>query len=187
MKESLIKRTKRVKNFTHLGNEIFASNLSAESLGVLCYVLHLPDDWIVRKKQLMSHFGMGRDKVNNIFKELKEAGYIAEVIKIRGNGGKFDGVNYIVYDSPFDRNTEKPYSGKPVTGEPCTGNQYTGEPHNGETTPTKNYINKELIIPITNLPKTNINVGTPEFDKLSAYEKDAIDALWFMHHAYKDY
>jgi hypothetical protein len=187
MKESLIKRTKRVKNFTHLGNEIFASNLSPESLGILCYILHLPDDWIVRKKQLMSHFSIGRDKVNNVFKELKEAGYIAEVIKIRGNGGKFDGVNYVVYDSPFDRNTEKPYSGKPVTGEPLTGNQYTGEPHNGKTTTTKNYPNKELIVPITNLPKTNIKVGTPEFDRLSAEEKEAIDGLWFMDPAYNNY
>lgn len=175
MKESYIKRTRRTRNFTHLGNEIFSSNLSPEALGILCYILHLPDDWILRKKQLMSHFKIGRDKLDRVFKELRTTGYIAEVIKVRGAGGKFDGVNYIVYDSPIDNTT-----GKPLTGNQYTGKPLTDKPYNGKTTPTKDYHNKELTLPITNSPRTNVTKGSAEWKMLSDAEKSEIDPLWFF-------
>lgn len=123
----------------------------------------------------MSHFKIGRDKLDRIFKELRTSGYLAEVLKVRGAGGKFDGVNYIVYDSPIDHTTEKPLTDNQYTGKPLTG-----KPYNGKPTRTKDYLNKELIVPITNLPKTNITKGSAEWKTLSDEEKSEIDGLWFL-------
>jgi hypothetical protein len=180
MKQSYIKRTRREKNFTHLGNEVFKSNLSPESLGVLCYILHLPDDWILRKKQLMSHFKIGRDKIDRIFKELGAAGYLAELIKLRGENGKFEGVNYIIYDKPMVKDGQ-PEVGSPQAVLPEAGLPYAVKPYSGKTAPTKNYLDKELIVPITNsLPSTKITKDSPEFEKLSDQEKMDIHPFWFL-------
>jgi hypothetical protein len=153
MSESYIKRTKRNKNFTTLGNSIFSAGLSAESLGVLCFILHLPDDWMLRKGHLQKHFKIGRDKMTRIFKELKAKGYLADLMYVKGEGGKFDGAHYIVYDEPpsDDIKTEKIITDKLETGSLKTRtpeNQYTGN-----HTDTKDYINKELIIQNTNQQK----------------------------------
>jgi len=165
MAESYIKKTKRTENFTVLGNQIFNSNLSLESLGILCYILHLPDDWVLRKSHLMKLFNIGRDKTDRLFKELKSKGYIADVIRIKGNNGRFDGVHYLVYDTPFTENH--------TTENHTTGNQCGGKP-----TTTKNEVYKELTILNTNLQKEiskkevcyDVNGNEVDFDFL--FKKD---------------
>ncbi len=152
MSESYIKRIKRANNFTIIGNNIFSSGLSIESVGVICYILHLPDDWIIRRVQLMKHFNIGRDKMNRIFGELKSVGYLAELSKIRGKNGKFDGINYIVYDEPniINHHTEKPRTAEPLHGKPTT---------------TKNYLNKELSKQRTILQRTNNNAEPKNYQQ----------------------
>lgn len=180
MSDSLIKRTKRERNFSILGNEIFNCGLKADTLGVLAYILHLPDNWIIRKTQLCAHFKIGREKIDRIFKDLKEAGFIADIMLVRGPSGRFDGVNYLVYDVPIDRTT-----GKPATVNRATGKPLTEKPYHGKSARTNNYIlDKELNIPSTNITSTNNSTSTKvDEDKTSAeyYEKHKYsDDLWYL-------
>ncbi len=167
MPDSYIKRTKRNKNFTTLGNNLFSSGLSAESLGILCFILHLPDDWVLRKGHLQKQFKIGRDKMTRIFKELKEKGYLADLLYIKGEDGKFDGAHYIIYDEPIKEDNKVLDKANNVieadslktrtpenqsTRNQYTGNQSTQDQCTGKPTHTKDYNNKELIIPNTNQP-----------------------------------
>ena len=176
MSESLIKRTKRDKNFFVIGNEVFNCGLSADTLGVLVYILHLPDDWILRKSQLCSHFKIGRDKMDRIFKELKAAGFIGDIVMVRGTSGKFDGVNYLVYDQPIYRTTEKPLTDNRTTGKPLTDN-----PYHGKSARTKNYnTNKELIALRTNIQSTNVLQSTNENQQFFQRKEPLIEDLSFL-------
>lgn len=145
MSESLIKRTKRKANFTILGNHIFKSSMSAEAIGVLTFILHLPDDWVLRKNHLQKRFNMGRDKMSRIFKELRDNGYLADLVRVNGKGGKFEGSHYIVYDEPETSVLE--------TGS--LKNRQSVNQCPGKPTSTKNYIDKELIELNTNTQRTN--------------------------------
>lgn len=140
MSNNLIKRTKRKDNFTILMNEVFQSKLQADSLGVLCYILSLPDDWVLHKTHLMKHFGIGREKMDRVFKELEASGFMLAMDMIRTKEGKFIGRSYIVYDSPIQA---EPLQVKPLSGKPLTARH----------TSNKNVSDKELILERTNTTK----------------------------------
>lgn len=140
MSNNLIKRTKRTHNFTMLMNEVFQSKLQADSLGVLCYLLSLPDDWVLHKTHLMKHFGIGREKMDRIFKELEASGFMLAMNMIRTQEGKFIGRSYIVYDLPTHS--------EPLTAKPSTAKPLTARP-----TSNKNLSDKELILQRTNTTK----------------------------------
>ena len=112
---SLIKRVKRNTNFTNLSNEVFKAGLSPDALGVLCYILHLPDDWVIHKTQLQKVFNIGREKIDRIFKEIEKSGFLIPADMIR-SGGKFIGRNYFFYDEP------QPSGAKPLSENPSTAN-----------------------------------------------------------------
>ena len=102
-KTNLVKRTKRTKNFTVVGNEIFdCPELSLEAMAILIYVLSLPDDWMLHKTVLQKKFKVGRRIIDRAFREIETAGYMhsLEMIKI---GNKFVGRNYMFYDNPTKR------------------------------------------------------------------------------------
>lgn len=50
--------------------------LSAESLGVICYLRANPSDWT--PSQLQSRFNCGRDRIHRILKELVAYGYLVK-------------------------------------------------------------------------------------------------------------
>jgi hypothetical protein len=85
--------------------------MSVECIGLLCFILHLPDDWVIHKSHLMKVIKVGREKLDKMFKELKSYGYLADIDKVRSNG-RFTGKSYIVYDSPL---TDKPLTGLPFS------------------------------------------------------------------------
>jgi hypothetical protein len=95
-----IVKSKHASNYTVLPNEIFTSGLSIEAIGMLSYFLSLPHDWVIYKTQLHTQLNMGRDKVDRIFKELHEKGYLMSV-KEFNNKGQFT-YNHIIYDKPFN-------------------------------------------------------------------------------------
>jgi hypothetical protein len=173
MADSFIKKTKRTNNFTVLGNQIFSSGLSLEALGILCFILHLPDDWVLRKSHLMKLFKIGRDKTDRLFKELKAKGYIADVIRLKGEDGRFDGVHYLVYDNPLPDNH--------TTENHPTEIQYPGNP-----TTTKNEVDKELNTQRTNLTKgKSSNSANPIADNEEWVKRrtfDNLDELFKFNH-----
>jgi predicted transcriptional regulator len=101
MTKSKINRVRnKTKNFTVVLNEAFTrSDLSARAKGILAYILTLPDDWNLYKNELYEHFTEGRYALDSAFLELEELGYIHKE-KSRNKGGKFDGWEYTVYESP---------------------------------------------------------------------------------------
>ncbi len=71
-------------------------NLTFEARGVLTFILSLPTNWKIRKDWIRTQCPkLGRDKLDRIWKELREAGYI-EKNQIHSDDGAFSGVGWIV-------------------------------------------------------------------------------------------
>lgn len=98
----MIVRSKRRETYTKIDNEIFKNVNDLVAVGLLAYLLSLPDDWIVYKKTIYPKFSQGRGAVDKGFKILKELGYLVGKNK-RADSGKMNGYEWIVYETPFDR------------------------------------------------------------------------------------
>jgi hypothetical protein len=119
-----IVKSKHASNYTVIPNEIFKQEMSPEAIGLLVYLLSLPHDWVIYKTTLHNTFGVGRDKMNSMFKELEKRGYILSV-RSQNKEGVFV-YEHVVYDKPF--NGEQPYTEKPLTVEPCMDEPLTVNP-----------------------------------------------------------
>lgn len=94
--------------------------LTFEARGVMAYLLSKPDDWIIQIEDLMAEGGIGRDKVKNILKELRDAKYLLTEMRHDENGrfvGKTERLHEVAHrDTEIqyygDRDTEKPSNGK---------------------------------------------------------------------------
>lgn len=113
-----ILRKKKKANYTIIDNGVFKdTKLSLKAKGLLCQMLSLPDGWSFSIEGLTRFASDGRDSVAKALNELKEAGYFYR--EQRRNDGKFQGIEYIVSETPF---TEKPITEKPITEKPMTEN-----------------------------------------------------------------
>ncbi len=149
---NLIKRTKRVQNFTVVSNSILQSKkMSFEAKGILCYILSLPDDWILHTTKLMSDFNIGRHMLNRCFSEIEEAGYMAKLGMVKGKGGRFEGYNYMFYDTSIK---ESPYVDFPHAVPPHTDSKHLQRTNN----------NKELINTKTPISPKGDNSPFEEID-----------------------
>src|SRR5215203_5277197 len=93
-------RRRVTHNFTVLTNQVFDDpRLSAEALGVLCYLLSRPDNWHVSTRQLRNRFSVGRDKMLRIMSELIRDGWMQREL-LRNEHGVWAGSEYIVRDFP---------------------------------------------------------------------------------------
>jgi hypothetical protein len=129
MNTGQIYKSKQSGNFTVIPNSILEDQrLSLKAIGLLCYILKLPPDWVINKSSLHKNLKDGRDLVVNAFTELEKAGYIIRQ-RICGKSGAFIGYNYEVFDvpasglpKPENPETVKPKPEKPITGNPKSGN-----------------------------------------------------------------
>lgn len=80
------------------------SDMSMEATGLLVYLLSLPDDWKIHKRELHKHFTNGRDACGNALEELIQHEFVIKR-EIRDRG-KFKGVNYEVFPVPYQRAIE---------------------------------------------------------------------------------
>lgn len=148
MASNLIKRTKRNDNFTIVNNDILRNpNMSFEAKGMLCYILSLPDDWILHTSKLMSDFKIGRHYLKRCFDEIEKCGYMKKKGVSKGKGGRFEGFEYEFYDTLITT---------PRVDSPHADFPHTEEQHLQRT----NIDNKELIN--TNNPLTPFEGGTDE-------------------------
>ncbi len=92
----MIRRGKSVRNYTHISNDVFNSNLSAECVGVLCYLVSKPPEWEVKIENLSDVFNCGVKKMYSIMRELRVAGFA--VMHKKANGS----VDYEVSDEKPD-------------------------------------------------------------------------------------
>lgn len=66
--------------------------LSPEALGVLAFLLSMPEDWIVRAAQIRRKFNIGKVVQQRIFRGLERAGYLVkedEKDKARTSDGRW--------------------------------------------------------------------------------------------------
>jgi hypothetical protein len=122
----MIIRRQKNKNFSVICNDIFQnSNISARAKGIYAYLMTLPDDWKLYKKELYKHFTEGRDALDRAFKELELNGYIQKEQE-KDESGKFCGWNYTVYETQtaakFVFETQK--AGNQVTENPKSANPH---------------------------------------------------------------
>lgn len=76
------------------------AGLSLQALGLLTYLLSLPANWIVRPEHLKEKWGIGRDKVHKLLKELVDKGYATPPQQYRTEDGKWDYTPYVIRPYP---------------------------------------------------------------------------------------
>ena len=122
MDDTIVRVLDKTKNFSIVSNEVPRRNdLSARAKGLYFYLMTLPDDWIIHKGELYSHFTEGRDALDNAFKELVTLGYITS--KVVKEKGRFVSFTYTIYET-----SQKPVTGNPVPEKPKAENPYTENP-----------------------------------------------------------
>lgn len=132
MAESMIV-LERTGGYTVLPNGILRdAGLSLRTKGLFAVILSLPEGWDYSVAGLAAVAGCGKDAVRGALKEMEEAGYLTRR-RSHGEGGKFDGMVYIIRDvaarpEPPTMEGEKPLSGNPTTVKPMTGKPSTENP-----------------------------------------------------------
>jgi len=120
-------KSRQAGDYTVIPNEILRSKLSLEARGLLATLLSNSPDWVIYKTTLHKTFNIGREKLDRMFKELQDSGYIISVKRVNSENGRFE-YDHVVYDLPYNGEplTEIPYTGLPSTVEqPLINNKQT--------------------------------------------------------------
>lgn len=161
---SVLRRV-HTNNFTIIGNACLCDeSLSAEALGVICYLIGRPNNWTLRQGQLSERFRCGADRIQRILKELIEAGYIRKARARDPKTQVWQAVEYIVLDTkdePLPENTEVALC---VTDEPPVENPSLDFPGLLRTEDTKTDSKKE--------PRK------PKRAKAGEYTEEFLQSIW---------
>jgi hypothetical protein len=119
MNTGQIVKGKRKHDFAIIPNEIAQSkNLTMEEKGMLCFLLSLPENWVLYKKNLYDQMPDGKNAVDRVFKSLQQKGYVLSCRQIDPATNRMVGWNHIVYDSPqLSQDMDFPISGFPDVGD----------------------------------------------------------------------
>lgn len=162
---SVLRRV-HTNNFTIIGNACLCDELlSAEALGVICYLIGRPHDWTLRQGQLSERFDCGADRIQRILKELIAAGYIRKIRHRDPATQKWQAIEFIVLDTkdePLPENTIVAPSA--TTDEPPTENPSLAFPVLLRTEDTKTDSKKE--------PRKSKRV------KAGDYTEDFLQTVW---------
>lgn len=147
MNTGQIIKSKTTERFTVVPNEIIKSvKLSMDEKGLLSYLLSLPSDWVLYKKNLYDSLPDSKGAIDRVFKSLQDKGFICSV-KVVNEKGQFEGWNHVVYDESC---LEKPKSVKVDVGLYEKPKQ--GFAELGESAPI---LNTDLILNTNSSTKTN--------------------------------
>lgn len=93
-------RAEKTGNYTMMSNTCLRDvNLSARAKGVYAYIMSLPDNWNLHRKELYTHFSEGRDALDRAFKELQDAGYVSKD-RLRDDKQRIVGWLYTIHETP---------------------------------------------------------------------------------------
>lgn len=110
-----IVRVEKSKDYTTLSNYHFRDKiLSLKAIGLLSFMLSLPDNWDFSIEGLEKVLKDGRTSIANALKELEDNGFLVRN-QLRNDNGSFGGIEYIVY--------EQPKGNKPIVEKPIAVNQ----------------------------------------------------------------
>ena len=119
--QTIFRNANRGENYTPILNDMLQDErLSYDHIGLLCFILSQPFDWLIIAKNLIRK-GCKRDKLYKILAELTALGYIG-FVDVRDDQNQFTGRKYWASDRPFP---EKPDTGKPFPEKPETGIEKT--------------------------------------------------------------
>lgn len=130
MDDTVIIRRRVRSNFTTLPNELIRDpQISWKALGILVFVLSLPDNFRLRLSHLSKQKTSGRDATRTGIKELQVAGYLC-IQRERGERGKFSHTTWLVSDQPdFSYPTsDSPRSDFPTAVNPTSDKPYSENP-----------------------------------------------------------
>jgi hypothetical protein len=119
MNTGQIVKGKRKHDFAIIPNEISQSKqLTMEEKGMMCFLLSLPDNWVLYKKNMYDQLPDGKHAIDRVFKSLQDKGYVLSCRHMDAVTGRMLGWNHIVYDAPqLDQEADLPTSGFPVVGD----------------------------------------------------------------------
>ena len=101
-------KIEKVTNYTMLSNYHLLDGLSLKAMGLLSYILNLPDDWKTFSVDFFqSKFDGGRTVVTSALKELQEHKYI-QIKQSRDERGLLGKSVYTIYEYPYDLFGEEP-------------------------------------------------------------------------------
>ncbi len=107
MSSGNIKNLSSYYQYSAVPTKVLSSpKLSANSKSVLAFLLSLPKNHSISKKDLPKYFKEGYFALNTAFEELVKHRYI-HTIALRNKNGHFKGYEYLVYDVPTRRNGSK--------------------------------------------------------------------------------
>lgn len=96
-------------NFTIVSRKLLQCKyLSFELKGFLVYLLSLPKDWAVSSKNIQNEFGIGRDQVRRLLRQLRELGH-AHFIEDATDTSNLKRMCWVITEVPCDleKNEEK--------------------------------------------------------------------------------
>lgn len=73
----MIIRTRLVSNFTQIPNAVFDCGLEADEVGILAWLLSLPNNWEVKRAHVAKRWNMGRERIARVFSNLIKAGWVS--------------------------------------------------------------------------------------------------------------
>ena len=112
-------REKKERDYTVINNTVLKDErLSWKAKGVFCYLLSLPEDWVIYQSELLKHSTDGRESLRNAINELEEYGYLI-IDKKRDEKGHFTAI-YKIIENP----NEKTESGKTESENPTRENRH---------------------------------------------------------------
>lgn len=164
-----VKRKVKSDNFTILDNTFLQrSDMTSRAKGLLAYLLTLPDDWEVYKREIFRHHKEGYYAMDTAFKELQELGYINH-FKVRDSKGRIKYWECEVYEVPDDNKKYKkiqktrqfnpdrnfPHLDNPEQDNPKVGSPILGNQELLSTYSTNNLLNKVLDDDDINTKKQN--------------------------------
>ena len=115
----MIVRRKVNRGFTVVPREpISDERLSFEALGLLTFLLSRPDDWRVHLEQLRQRGGVGREKIQQMIRNLIDCGYVVRQQARDIATKQFGPFEYVVYDEPQVASSGEPETAKPATAKP---------------------------------------------------------------------
>lgn len=113
-------KIEKVTNYTMLSNYHLLDGLSLKAMGLLSYILNLPDDWQSFSVDFFqSKFDGGRTVVTSALKELQDRKYI-QIKQSRDERGLLGKSVYTIYEYPYDLFGEEPVNTEFVTKETDT-------------------------------------------------------------------
>jgi hypothetical protein len=154
-------RRQHNSRFTIVPNAVFEDRrLSVEAKGTLGYLLSRPHNWNIHLRHVARFLGVGRDKMQRIFKELIGAGYVSRH-QVRADATqKWEGIEYVVYDVP-----------QTVAVSPQPELPRTAEPQNLIVTPRTSPVSEPIISPEASALAGEIAV-------IAGYELDKVPPQW---------